>query len=161
MFRRAATVKIDVSNAILDPIVEALPSTSQGPTFMLHMQAEEEKKFSLKSLGEENIRLSQECTSLRTALVLSEEQVIIFLKIINAEYLVNVIKKFFMSVDLSEREKLVLVICSILHIPADESHAIKLKWTVSMQQTTATNYSGGIVVGNGAVLRWLFQPTDN
>ena len=80
---------------------------------------------------------------------------------INAEYLVNVIKKFFLSVDLSEREKLVLVICSILHIPSEEAHAIKLKWTVSMQQTTATNYSGGIVVGNGAVLRWLFQPTDS
>ena len=46
-----------------------------GPTFMLYMQVEEEKKFSINSLREENIRLTQECTSLRSALVLSEEQV--------------------------------------------------------------------------------------
>ena len=80
---------------------------------------------------------------------------------INAEYLVNILKKFLVIVDLSERERLVPVICSLLHIPADETQQIVSQWTVSAQQSVVNNYSGGVVVGNGAVLRWLLQPSDS
>lgn len=79
---------------------------------------------------------------------------------INAEYLVNLLTKFFLCEDLSERAKLVTVICSILHIPSEETREINLKWTIKSQQSICNNYEGGIVVGNGAVLRWLLQPSD-
>jgi hypothetical protein len=79
---------------------------------------------------------------------------------INAEYLVNLLTKFFLCEDLSERQKLVTVICSILHVPQEDIKQITLKWTVKAQQATCQNYEGGIVVGNGAVLRWLLQPAD-
>ena len=78
---------------------------------------------------------------------------------VNAEYLVNVLKKFLMSKSLTEREKLIAVLCSILHISVEETQQITQKWTVEAQQQVATNHSGGVVVGNGAVLRWLMQPS--
>ncbi len=61
---------------------------------------------------------------------------------LNAEYLVNIIKKFLNSTDASERAKLVPVMCQILHISADETRSIAEKWTVK---------SGGLV-------GWLLPP---
>ncbi len=79
---------------------------------------------------------------------------------VNAEYLVNVLKKFLISNNLGEREQLVVVLCSILHVAPEETSQISAKWTVKAQQQVATSYSGGVVVGNGAVLRWLLSSSD-
>lgn len=49
---------------------------------------------------------------------------------LNAEYLVNVIKRFLMDDNASERAKLVSVICNLLHLPVDESRIITEKWAV-------------------------------
>ena len=49
---------------------------------------------------------------------------------VNAEYLVNIIKKFMHSTDASERAKLVPVLCQLLHISADETRSITEKWMV-------------------------------
>lgn len=61
---------------------------------------------------------------------------------LNADYLVNIIKKFLNSTDASERGKLVPVLCQILHVNADESRTITEKWTVK---------TGGLV-------GWLLPP---
>lgn len=67
---------------------------------------------------------------------------------INAEYLVNVIKKFFLSADASERSKLVAVICSLLHLQQDETQLIVSKWTPT--------------AGRGGLVSWLLpQPTSS
>ena len=79
---------------------------------------------------------------------------------INTEYLVNLLTKFLLTTDLSEREKLVTVICSILHINSEDTMAVTAKWTVKAQQDIAHSYAGGVVIGNGAVLRWLLQPGE-
>jgi len=49
---------------------------------------------------------------------------------INAEYLVNILRKFLMSTDVSERAKLVMVLCNILHLNAEETGLINEKWAV-------------------------------
>lgn len=61
---------------------------------------------------------------------------------INADYLVNVIKKFLNSTDASEREKLVPVLCQILHVQHDESRLIAEKWAVR----------------RGGLVSWLLPP---
>lgn len=40
---------------------------------------------------------------------------------VNVEYLVNILRKFLMTHDLSERAKLVTVLCSILHLRGDDA----------------------------------------
>jgi hypothetical protein len=124
--------------------------------------------------------LLAECNNLRSLHILSEEQLTVLKEAlrtveaelsrekefnaehrrINAEYLVNVLKKFLLSGSLSEREKLATVLCSILHIAPDESTQIVAKWNVKAQQQIATNHTGGVVVGNGAMLRWLLASND-
>jgi hypothetical protein len=47
---------------------------------------------------------------------------------INADYLMNVIKRFLNSTDTSERERLIPVLCQMLHISADETRQIMEKW---------------------------------
>jgi hypothetical protein len=49
---------------------------------------------------------------------------------INAEYLVNILRKFLMCNDMSERHKLAIVLCSILHLRPEESKVIEEKWAV-------------------------------
>lgn len=49
---------------------------------------------------------------------------------INADYLVNVLRKFLMSGVPTEREKLVSVLCTLLHLQPDESRQIAEKWAV-------------------------------
>lgn len=49
---------------------------------------------------------------------------------INAEYLVNVLRKFLMSTHPTERHKLVQVLCTLLHLRPDESKIISDKWAV-------------------------------
>ncbi len=49
---------------------------------------------------------------------------------INADYLVNILRKFLMTIDPSERSKLVGVLCSILHLLPDETKVINEKWAV-------------------------------
>ena len=49
---------------------------------------------------------------------------------VNAEYLMNVLKKFLMSEVPSERSKLASVLCSILHVRPEESKVIEMKWAV-------------------------------
>lgn len=71
---------------------------------------------------------------------------------INAEYLVNILKKFLMTSVLSERSKLVPVLCSILHLSPEDTAAITQKWHNEVQN------AGGI--GSGAYVRWLL-PTSS
>lgn len=49
---------------------------------------------------------------------------------INADYLVNVLRKFLMSTSPSERSKLVPVLCIILQFQPDETRVITEKWSV-------------------------------
>jgi hypothetical protein len=49
---------------------------------------------------------------------------------INADYLVNILRKFLTTNDLSERAKLVQVVCSILHLKDEETKIISDKWSV-------------------------------
>lgn len=75
---------------------------------------------------------------------------------INADYLVNILRKFLMTTDPSERWKLVSVLCSILHLQPEESRQISDKWAVKQaggfvswllppapQQATVTNIGAG------------------
>jgi hypothetical protein len=55
---------------------------------------------------------------------------------VNAEYLVNVLRNFLMSTDPSERSRLVLVLCQILHFKPEDTKFISEKWAVR---------SGGLV----------------
>lgn len=61
---------------------------------------------------------------------------------VNAEYLVNVLRKFLMAVDASERYKLVGVLCQMLHLQPEETRLINERWAVR----------GGGLVG------WLLPP---
>jgi hypothetical protein len=61
---------------------------------------------------------------------------------VNAEYLVNVLRKFLLAVDASERYKLVGVLCQMLHLQPDETRLINERWAVR----------GGGLVG------WLLPP---
>ncbi len=61
---------------------------------------------------------------------------------INADYLVNVLRKFLMSTNPSERSKLVPVLCIILQFKPDETKVITEKWAVK---------TGGLV-------GWLMPP---
>lgn len=61
---------------------------------------------------------------------------------VNAEYLVNVLRKFLLAVDASERFKLVGVLCQMLHLQPDETRLINERWAVR----------GGGLVG------WLLPP---
>ena len=61
---------------------------------------------------------------------------------VNAEYLVNVLRKFLMAVDASERYKLVGVLCQMLHLQPEETRLINDRWAVR----------GGGLVG------WLLPP---
>lgn len=47
---------------------------------------------------------------------------------LNTEYLLNVLKKFLLSDVASERAKLVVVICSMLHMRPEEMRTIEGKW---------------------------------
>ena len=132
----------------------------------------------MRAVREENNALTMEITNIRSMLILAEEQIVVLKdsfrdvqseltnekefnaehRRVNAEYLVNILKKFLLSTNLSEREKLVTVLCSILHISVDETTIIIQKWTVEEQEKIVSNSTGGVVVGNGAMLRWLLQP---
>ena len=132
----------------------------------------------MSAVREENNALTMEITNIRSMLILAEEQIVVLKdsfrdvqseltnekefnaehRRVNAEYLVNILKKFLLSTNLSEREKLVTVLCSILHISVDETTIIIQKWTVEEQEKIVSNSTGGVVVGNGAMLRWLLQP---
>ena len=62
---------------------------------------------------------------------------------INTEYLVNVLKKFFLVTELTERSKLVAVICNLLHFRSDETKIIVDKWTVKpMNMNSASSLVG-------------------
>lgn len=61
---------------------------------------------------------------------------------LNADYLVNVLRKFLMAVDASERAKLVGVLCQLLHLQPEETKMIAERWAVR----------GGGLVG------WLLPP---
>lgn len=61
---------------------------------------------------------------------------------VNAEYLVNVLRKFLLTIDASERWKLVGVLCQMLHLQPDETKLINERWAVR----------GGGLVG------WLLPP---
>ncbi|KAJ1403421.1 hypothetical protein B484DRAFT_437397, partial [Ochromonadaceae sp. CCMP2298] len=61
---------------------------------------------------------------------------------INADYLANILTKFLMSTEPSERAKLVPVLCQLLHLRPEETRVIVEKWAVR----------GGGLVG------WLLPP---
>jgi hypothetical protein len=52
---------------------------------------------------------------------------------LNAEYLVNIIKRFLTTEDKSEQAQLVLTITQILHLRPDERKDIVNKWSVTKQ----------------------------
>lgn len=62
---------------------------------------------------------------------------------INADYLVNILRKFLMSVHPAERASLVPVLCTLLHLQVDETKVIVEKWAVK--------HTGGLV-------GWLLPP---
>mmetsp|Transcript_23588 Transcript_23588/g.39313 ORF Transcript_23588/g.39313 Transcript_23588/m.39313 type:complete len:185 (+) Transcript_23588:856-1410(+) len=64
---------------------------------------------------------------------------------LNADYLVNVLRKFLMSTEPTERAKLVQVLCQILQFRPEESKEINQKWAVR----------GG---GGGGLVGWLLPP---
>jgi GRIP domain len=49
---------------------------------------------------------------------------------INIEYLVNVLRKFFMTENKSERARLVIAVTQILHLRPEECKVIAEKWAV-------------------------------
>lgn len=49
---------------------------------------------------------------------------------LQVDYLVNVLRKFLLATDPSERTKLVQVLCNLLHLSVDETRTIVDIWTV-------------------------------
>lgn len=49
---------------------------------------------------------------------------------VNADYLVNILRKFLLAREASERAKLVSVLCSILHFSGEETKMINDHWAV-------------------------------
>ena len=67
-------------------------------------------------------------------------------KSINLEYLVNVLKKFLLTDNLSERSRLSIALTQILHMHSEEIHAVTEKWSTNPKN------SGKGLVG------WLTTP---
>ena len=61
-------------------------------------------------------------------------------RLINVEYLVNILRKFLLSTNPAERAKLVSVLCSILHLRGEDAKEINDKWAVR---------------GGGGLVGWL------
>lgn len=104
----------------------------------------------IRSLREENSNLTVDILDLRSDMSLRDEQ-IAALKLtvreleaslnrerefnaenrrVNADYLVNILRKFLLAREASERSKLVSVLCSILHFNAEETKMINDHWAV-------------------------------
>jgi hypothetical protein len=117
---------------------------------MLYQQAGNEVNEALIVLRQENAKLLMEILEFKRMLALSDEQAT-FLKgavrdlessllrekefnaehrRINAEYLVNILRSFLMSNTAAEKAKLVGVICSLVHLSAEETKEINSKWSI-------------------------------
>ena len=117
---------------------------------MLYQKAGNEVNEALIVLRQENAKLLMEILEFKRMLALSDEQVT-FLKgavrdlecsllrekefnaehrRINAEYLVNILRSFLMSNTAAEKAKLVGVICSLVHLSAEETKEINLRWSI-------------------------------
>jgi len=117
---------------------------------LLYQQAEDELRDCITVLRGMNGELTGETLQLKQSIALNDEQMILLKKNIrdlesslvrerefnsanreiNVEYLVNILRKFLLTVDLSERAKLVTVLCSILHLRGEDSKLITAKWAV-------------------------------
>lgn len=113
-------------------------------------KTDQESREVTSLLRAENASLSSEQIELRRMLTLSSEQVALLkenireleLRLVrevefnsasnrvNAEYLMNVLKKFLLNDVPGERAKLVTVLCSMLHFRPEESRVIEEKWAV-------------------------------
>mmetsp|Transcript_10139 Transcript_10139/g.10220 ORF Transcript_10139/g.10220 Transcript_10139/m.10220 type:complete len:194 (-) Transcript_10139:37-618(-) len=120
-------------------------------------------KDTMTALRQENIELGERERNLSQMLTLSEEQTNTLKQTIrdleaslyrekefnsdtsrlNAEYLVNILKKFLMSTDMNERANLVPVLCSILHFSNEESKIISNKWSVAKKGLVGWFAGGG------------------
>ena len=60
---------------------------------------------------------------------------------VNAEYLVNILRKFLLSDDKNEKAQLVIAITQILHIRNEESKIIIDKWSVNKKTGIAGWFS--------------------
>ncbi len=74
---------------------------------------------------------------------------------IEAEYLVNILRKFLQSTNLSERSQLSQVLCSILHFNPEETRQIAEKWSVTASQANSAG------VGAGGVINRMSTPVKN
>jgi hypothetical protein len=108
---------------------------------MLMNQADTNLRDAIAALRQENIEVVMELNGLRSDMGLREEQIAALKttirdlessmarerefnadnRRINADYLVNILRKFLMSTIPSERAKLVPVLCTILHLRPDET----------------------------------------
>ena len=122
---------------------------NEGRTMLLQ-QTEGNLIVTLNILREENANLMVEMSDYKHTIALSAEQTVALKENIrelqaeldrekefnsssrrlNAEYLVNVLQKFLLSDNPKEKEKLVPVICSILHFNPEETSKITDKHTV-------------------------------
>lgn len=139
------------------------PSTmQQNSKFLVHQQADHLLRENIHILREENSTLNLELSDLRNDISLRDEQIAMLKSTvreleatlmreqefnqshrhINAEYLVNVMRKFLLAMDASERYKLVGVLCQMLHLQPEETRLINERWAVR----------GGGLVG------WLLPP---
>jgi GRIP domain len=84
----------------------------------------------LLALSEEQVKVLKEAMRDLQAALDREREFNASDRRINAEYLVNILRKFLMSTDVSERAKLVMVLCNILHLNAEETGLINEKWAV-------------------------------
>eukprot|EP01033_Poteriospumella_lacustris_P005615 gene5615-4017_t len=143
-------------------VTPASSSTHETSKFLIHQQADHLLRENLQLLRDENSSLNLELQDLRNDMSLQEEQIAMLKatvreleasllreqefnasnRHVNAEYLVNVLRKFLLAVDASERYKLVGVLCQMLHLQPDETRLINERWAVR----------GGGLVG------WLLPP---
>ena len=65
---------------------------------------------------------------------------------LNTEYLVNVLRKFFLSSDVIEKANLVPVICAILRFRPEETRSITGKWAPPVK---SKGFVGWLLLGGG------------
>eukprot|EP01041_Mallomonas_annulata_P000248 gene248-457_t len=138
-----------------------LISSSKQSTSMFVQETERAIKDAMTDLRQENVELVTEKEGLERMLKLVEEQNTTLKENIreleaslyrekefnsdttrlNAEYLVNILKKFLVSSDPNEKANLVPVLCSILHLRPEDSKLIASKWAVPAKRGLAGWFS--------------------
>jgi hypothetical protein len=119
-------------------------------SYLVYSQDDDEEESIYREYREENYRLSIELQDAHRNIEMTEEQITSLKQTVleleyalkrekeyngpsnrvNAEYLVNVMRKFLMTDDPKERAESIAIVTQVLHLLPDECRAITDKWAV-------------------------------